>query len=149
MRHFLLCVALAFTLAGCRDRTSLEDELETRTVTLPNGAQVRAEVKIRSKDMAQGMMFREALPRGQGMLFIHSQPGPHRYYMYNVRIPLDIVFMDSSRRILLIAASVPPCHTAASACPTYGGPGDVRYVLELGAGEAARNGLQTGDTLSF
>ena len=149
MRYFFLCAALALALAGCRGGTSDEDALETRAVKLPNGTEIRAEARIRPVDMGRGMMFRDTLPRGQGMLFIHAKPGAYTYYMYNMRIPLDIVFMDANRRIVEIAASVPPCKTKASECPTYGGHGQAQFVLELGAGEAARNGLKPGDALTF
>jgi uncharacterized membrane protein (UPF0127 family) len=148
MRHFLLCAALV-AACGCGSRNTIEDTLDTRTVKLPNGSEVRAEVMIRPVDMQRGMMFRNELPRGRGMLFIHSKPGPYTYFMYNVRIPLDIVWMDTNRRVLEIAANVPPCKTNASACPTYGGRYASQYVLELGAGEAARNGVKVGDTLTF
>jgi uncharacterized membrane protein (UPF0127 family) len=148
MRYLLLCAALA-AACGCGSRNAVEDVLETRTVTLPNGSQVRAEVRIRPIDLQRGMMFRDKLPRGEGMLFIHPRPGPYTYFMYNVRIPLDIVWMDTNRRVLEIAENVPPCKTDASACPTYGGRYPSQYVLELGAGEAARNGVKVGDTLTF
>ena len=42
--------------------------------------------------------------------------------MYQVKIPLDMVWMDKNRRVVEMAENVPPCKTAkASECPTYGG----------------------------
>jgi uncharacterized protein len=149
MRHFLLPAALALAALGCGSRATDENVLESRTVTLPNGREIRAEVRIRQVDLARGYMYRDAVPRGTGMLFIHPKPGLYTYFMYNVRIPLDIIFLNESRRVVEIAASVPPCKTKASECPTYGGRYPAQYVLELGGGEAARNGIQTGDTLAF
>jgi len=150
MRTFLLCAAAAVVMSGCGSKpdTGLAG-LDTRTVTLPNGTRIEAEVKIKPADMQQGMMFRESLPPGQGMLFIHNQAGPYTYWMYNVRIPLDIIWMDANRRIVEISANTPPCKTKASECPSYGGHYRSLYVLELGGGEAARYGLKPGDTLTF
>jgi len=75
---------------------------------------------------------------------------PYRYWMSNVKVPIDIVFMDSSRQIVEICADTPPCTTAKKEdCPVYGGHHYEQYVLELGAGEAKRLGLQKGQTLSF
>lgn len=149
MRHFLLPAVLALVTLGCGSPAPDENALETRTVTLPNGRAIRADVMIRPLDMARGYMYRDAVPAGTGMLFIHQKPGLYTYYMYNVRIPLDMIFMDGNRRVVEIAASVPPCKTKASECPTYGGRYPAQYVLELGGGEAARNGIKTGDTLAF
>jgi uncharacterized membrane protein (UPF0127 family) len=138
----LLCCA-------CGPKISGLEELNTRVITLPSGAEIRAEVMIKKDDINRGMMFRDALPQGRGMLFIHEKPSPYRYWMYNVKVPLDIVFMDSSRRIVEISANTPPCTTKAEQCPTYGGHAYEQYVLELRAGEAQRLGLQKGQTLAF
>lgn len=148
MRIFLLCCAAA-ALAGCGGNAVAPDEFGTRLVTLANGKEIRVEVMSRMEDMARGMMFRDSLPRGRGMLFIHPSPGPQRYYMYQVKIPLDIVFIGADRRIAGIAANVPPCTTRASECPTYGDDAPVQFVLELAAGEAARQGLARGQPVAF
>jgi uncharacterized membrane protein (UPF0127 family) len=120
-----------------------------RSVTLPDGMQIRAEVAMDPIDMQKGMMFRDSLPRGRGMLFIHQQPGLYPYWMYQVKIPLDMLWMDSSRRIVEISADTPPCKTKASQCPNYGGHQQAQFVLELAGGEARRLGLTLGQTLQF
>ena len=84
--------------------------------------------------MQRGMMYRDSLPPGQGMLFVHTKPGNYAYWMYNVKMPLDIVWMDGDRRVVEIVASAQPCKTKASECPHYGGQKLARYVLELAAG---------------
>ena len=60
-----------------------------------------------------------------------------------------LIWMDSSHRIVEIAADTPPCRTKASQCPNYGGHAQAQYVLELGGGEARRLGLRVGQTLEF
>jgi uncharacterized membrane protein (UPF0127 family) len=140
---------LALMSAACGPNTVSPDELGIRTVKLPNGQEIRAEVEINPIDMQKGMMFRNELPRGRGMLFIHNKPGLYAYWMYQVRIALDMIWMDSNRRIVEIAADVPPCKTKASQCPNYGGHEQAQYVLELSGGEAKRYGLQVGQTLEF
>jgi uncharacterized membrane protein (UPF0127 family) len=149
MRSRRLVLVVALLSFGCGPKEDNIDVLRTRLVTLPDGSQIRAEVRIKPDEVAQGMMFRDALPRGRGLLFIHTKPAPYRYWMFNVKVPLDIVFMDTTRHIVEISANTPPCTTKASACPLYGGHYYEQYVLELGAGEAQRLGLQKGQTLGF
>lgn len=149
MRSPLLPTLLLSGAMACGPATESLDEINTRMVTLPDGKQIRAEVKIKPDEMARGMMFRSSLPPGRGMLFIHSQPGPYTYWMPDVQIPLDIVFMDPNRRIVEIAAGAPPCTTKREDCPHYGGHHVEQYVLELGAGEAQRLGLKVGQELWF
>ncbi len=140
---------LAACLSACGPATTTVDDLAIRTVTLPNGRKIRAEAKIRPVDLQMGMMYRDSLEPGNGMLFIHSKPGVYTYWMYNTRIPLDIIWMDRDRRVVEISANTPPCKTEASKCPYYGGHAQAQYVLELGAGEAARNGVGQGSVLAF
>jgi uncharacterized protein len=149
MRYFLPLLAMTLAWSGCSPKTETMDALQSVTVTLPGGKRILAEVKIQPADLARGMMFRDALPAGQGMLFMHGKADYYTYWMYQCRIPLDIIWLDANRRIVEIAADAPPCKTVASECPKYGGHSLSLFVLELGGGEAARNGLRVGDTLSF
>jgi len=151
--RFVLLGFISLALFGCGSTSSEEGDpiraMYTRAVTLADGNQIQAEVLMKPQEMARGMMFREQLPRGHGLLFIHDKPAPYRYFMANVKVPLDIVFMDSARRIVEISADTPPCATKPADCPTYGGHHYEQFVLELGGGEAHRLGLQTGQTLTF
>jgi uncharacterized membrane protein (UPF0127 family) len=125
------------------------EEFYTQIVTLPRGQQIRAEVSTNPTDMARGMMFRDSLAPDRGMLFMHPSPGLYSYWMYQVRIPLDIIWLDTSRRIVEISANTPPCRTKASQCPSYGGQQKSLFVLELAGGMADKYGLRLGDFISF
>ena len=138
-----------FLCCGCGPKTDNLEDLNTRVVTLPDGGQIRAEVLTKPEEMARGMMFRDALPQDRGLLFVHTTPAPYRYWMGNVKAPLDIIFMDADRRIVEISANTPPCTTKKEDCPVYGGHNYEQFVLELRAGEAQRLGLRKGQTLGF
>jgi uncharacterized protein len=148
-RCWSVCVLLLPFCAGCGPATTGVEELRLRTVTLPDGQQIRAEVLVRPDEMARGMMYRDSLPKGRGMLFIHDKPAPYRYWMHDVKIPLDIIFMDEMHKIVEISADTPPCTSDPKDCPTYGGHHFEQFVLELGGGEARRLGLVEGQSLTF
>ena len=143
----LLAIALAVVACGTKP-ASLED-INTRLVTLPNGRGIRCEVMTADEDMMRGMMFRDSLAPDRGMLFVHRQPGNYPYWMFQVRIPLDMIWLDGDRKIVEIAADTPPCRTAARQCPSYGGHSRAQYVLELAGGMTAKYGLKSGDRLEF
>ena len=138
---------LLIALAACSHAEPLA--AGEQWVTLPGGQKIRAEVLTRPEDMQRGMMFRNSLAPDRGMLFVHNTPGRYPYWMFQCLIPLDIIWMDASRKIVEISAGTPPCRGEASTCPSYGGHRDSLYVLELGGGMAARYGLKLGDTISF
>ena len=148
MRFLGLILAVAMT--GCGTQTATFEDLQTRTIRLPGGALIRAEVMMQPADLARGMMFRDSLPQGRGMLFIHEKPGNYTYWMFQVKIPLDIIWMDSEHRVVEISASTPPCDgKPRSECPTYGGSFPSLFVLELAGGEAQRLGVKVGNVLTF
>ena len=141
--------ACGLILAGCGDSTVSVDTDHTRVVTLPDGARIRVEVMIQPEDMARGMMFRTSLNPDRGMLFVHGSEGHYPYWMFQVKIPLDILWMDSSRKIVEISENTPPCPPGSNKCPTYGGKYPAQYVLELAAGSVARHQLRVGQTILF
>ena len=149
--RFALGVALAVLLASCAGDTPVTMEnYEKHPVRLPNGKVIQAEVMTRTQDMMRGMMFRDSLAPGNGMLFVHGQPGLYPYYMFQVRFPLDIIWMDANHRIVEIAADTPPCKAVQNeGCPTYGGHQQALFVLEIGGGMAKKNALAVGDVLDF
>jgi uncharacterized membrane protein (UPF0127 family) len=108
----------------------------------------RYEVEIADDDAerARGLMFRDELAAGHGMLFIHDELAPQAYWMKNTRIPLDILYFDDGRRLVSQQRDVPPC-SAGDRCPSYPSDAPARYVLELNAGKAAQIGLENGAEL--
>jgi uncharacterized membrane protein (UPF0127 family) len=143
-----LLASLAVLLTSCSSNSG-EVDLNTREVGLPNGKRIQAEIMKSPDEMMRGMMFRDSLAADRGMLFVHERAGNYPYWMFQVRIPLDIVWLDSDRRVVEILANAPPCKTAASQCPNYGGHELAKYVLELRGGGAAANGITTGTHLDF
>jgi len=150
-RSFWVLVVLS-VLAGCVDqkKTATLEDLYTREVKLPDGARFRAEVVTSKFDMTRGMMFRDSLAPDRGMLFIHGEPGNYPYWMYQVRIPLDLIFMDQNRLIMEVVSNVEPCKSESAAkCPKFGGNRRSLFVLELNAGMAEKHKLKLGDRLDF
>jgi uncharacterized protein len=111
------------------------------------GEEILLEVAETPMQQAMGLMFRPALPDDRGMLFPVSPPRRVSFWMMNVPVPLDMVFVYQGR-IQGIEASAPPC--TAEPCPTYG-PGNqlVDHVIELRGGRAAELGLSVGDPVTI
>ena len=143
-------VLVAVFVAACGSGSVHEGEYNTRLVRLPDGYEVRCEVMADPQDMARGMMFRDSLAENRGMLFLHGEPGKYAYWMYQVEIPLDIIWMDSSHRILEMSPNTPPCEeNFADLCPEYGGSTESMVVLEMAAGSIEKHGLRVGQRLDI
>jgi uncharacterized membrane protein (UPF0127 family) len=116
-------------------------------VTFPDGWTVHVEIANDDELRAQGLMFRDRLAPDAGMLFFFPRDGEYGFWMKNTRIPLDMIWIDGSRRVVHVKHEVPPCR--ADPCPSYPPGAVARYVLEVAGGVARKHGLQVGDTLRF
>ncbi len=152
-----IALVLGLCLASCaspvKDQGGKDaggSRLPVIPVRLPNGKVIRAELATEPADHQQGLMFRTELAPDRGMLFVFPQPAQQTFWMYQTLIPLDIIWVDRSHRIVFVSAHTPPCPPEQGQnCPHYGGQQAAQYVLELAAGVAGANGLKPGDTLQF
>lgn len=140
---------LALLLLGCRSKTSPMEALLTREVTLPGGQVIRAETAVDTRDVLRGLAFRDSLPADHGLLYVHAKTGYYGYWMYQTYFPLDMIWMDDNHTIVEIVENAPPCKTAASKCPHYGGQRLARYGLEINAGLVHKYHLQVGQTIQW
>ena len=84
-----------------------------------------------------GLMFTPYLPAQHGMLFVFETDDPRQFWMKNTQIPLDMLFFNSTGRLLNIVHSAVPFSLTRQ-----NSAGPARYVLELNGGTATKFGLQ-------
>ncbi|HIE65955.1 MAG TPA: DUF192 domain-containing protein [Nitrospira sp.] len=119
-----------------------------QTVTFPSGTQLNAEIADTPKTRRLGLMFREHLPEGGGMLFVFQVAARHRFWMKNCKFPIDIIWMNEHREIVYISENTPPCKS--DPCPSYGPTKDkALYVLEVAAGLTHQEKLKKGMIIQF
>jgi hypothetical protein len=116
-------------------------------LTLPSGKVLQAEVMIEQQDLGMGLMYRPSLAEDRGMLFVFPVVDFPGIWMKNCKFPIDIVWLDEQKRVVHLAESVPPCK--AEPCPVYEPLRKAAYVVELNAGQARREQIALGATLSF
>ena len=116
------------------------------TVKAPQ-ATLSLEVADTAAKQMRGLMYRTELRPHTGMIFVFASDDVVEFWMKNTLIPLDMVFVAADGRVRLVSANVPATtpNTPDEKIPRV--LGRAKYVLELPAGEAARDGLQTGTEL--
>jgi uncharacterized membrane protein (UPF0127 family) len=112
---------------------------------LPSGAVYSIEIARTPEEQAQGLMFRESLSERSGMLFPFADSAPHKFWMKNTMIPLDMIWMDGSGRVLFVSADTPPCK--ADPCRDYGPDVPAASVLEIAGGMAKKEKITVGSTI--
>ena len=141
-REALLIIVFCFFLQG--SSSSLENK--SNQVCFQKQC-VDVEIAYKEDDLIRGLQFRESLASKHGMLFVFRESRRQGFWMKDTRFPLDIIWMDDSRRVTFIAAGAPPC--MMDPCPSYVPDKESLYVLEVNAGEAAVLGVHPGDSARF
>jgi len=101
---------------------------------------IKVELATSQEQLMRGLMCRHALAADAGMLFDFGAPRLVAMWMRNTFIPLDVLFMDQTGRIIDIEQNMVPHSTEAR------GPSQSALAaLELPAGTAARLGVRQGD----
>lgn len=108
------------------------------------GVEVWVEVAQTPETLEQGLMFREALPENQGMLFVYPYEQILSFWMRNTFMPLDIAFIDRNGVIVSIQQMEPLDEERR-----YLSPVPVQYALEMNRGWFERNGVRVRDRVEF
>lgn len=83
---------------------------------------------------ALGLSGRDALPGGEGVLFVFDHPDLWGFWMKDMKFSIDIVWMDENFSIVHVERAVSPLTYPKIFYPTA----KARYVLEVNAGESAK-----------
>ena len=129
-----VAAALALCGGGLHAETCRDDRVQLRGDWGSAGFSV--EVVDTVEDRARGLMFREQMARGAGMLFVYDTPGPVSFWMKNTLIPLDMVFVDDAGTVQRVHSNAIP----GDLTPIDGGD-DILVVLEINGGLAQRYGI--------
>jgi uncharacterized protein len=99
------------------------------------------------EDQAKGLMGIDHLYDDEGMLFSYRSPRHLAFWMKNMLIPIDMLFIGSDFKVKHIEREVPPCPEEANKCPIYFPPERVQYVLEVVSGYSEKYDVKIGDRL--
>ncbi|SDZ35293.1 hypothetical protein SAMN05444004_11167 [Jannaschia faecimaris] len=102
----------------------------------------RVELALTPQEQARGLMYRETMPRGAGMLFVYPREANVAFWMRNTLIPLDMIFVDASGVIVRVHDNAVPLDETPipAGAPTLA-------VLEINGGMAGKIGIDAGDEL--
>lgn len=135
--------ALAFAASAACSAPPRRLPVEVLTIRTAAGAEVglKAEIADDDAERERGLMFREEVADGEGMLFVFGADQRLAFWMKNTQVPLSIAFIASDGRILEIRDMEPfslaPVESERS----------VRWALEVPRGWFGRAGVGAGDVV--
>lgn len=103
-----------------------------------------AEVANSEKLRTQGLMNRDSLDKDKGMLFLFPDEETRYFWMQNTQIPLDIIYVNSKKRVVHIVENAEPydLKLLSSREPA-------KYALEINAGLSKVQGIEKGQRMSI
>ncbi len=117
---------------------------EGELIFLKNQDKLTIEIADNESEITQGLMYRRSMPDSCGMVFIFTDSQPRSFWMKNTYLPLDILYLDESKKIVTIQANRTPF--SEEEIPSFE---DAKYVLEVNAGYCKRKGILKGDVMKW
>ena len=97
------------------------------------------------EERSQGLSGVDSLDTQEGKLFIFDQEGKYGFWMKDMKMPLDIIWIDNSGRVVHIEENVLP-----ESYPTiYSSPVNARFVVEVNAFFVSTFNITVGDSVSI
>ncbi len=109
------------------------------------------ELALKPEDRIKGLSGRASLTNQTGMLFVFEKADRLSFWMREMEISLDMVWIGSGCKVVDVSENVPfpDSGTSVNDLPRYSPESPAKYVLEINGGEAAALGLGVGDTVEF
>jgi uncharacterized membrane protein (UPF0127 family) len=134
----LVLLAIVVIVIGIHLPTSTQVKLGTNTF----------DVQLASNDAArkQGLSGVEKMDANAGLLMNFHRDGRWGIWMKDMKIPIDIIWINSDKKVIYIVANASPKLGTSKIFE----PNDpARYVLEVPAGTARNSSIRTGDIATF
>jgi len=127
-------------LETCRDFEQAELQI--------NGQPLSVALATTTAEKARGLSGCASVPEKSGMYFVYDTPRQVQFWMKDMLIPLDIIWIADGT-VIGIEAGVPPADPADTDPPRYQPSEAITGVLEVPAGQAEALGIRIGSTATI
>ncbi len=105
---------------------------------------VQMQIAALPAEQQQGLMFRKAMGRDEGMIFVFTSPQQMGFWMRNTTLPLDIGYIDPTGELKEIYPMYPLDERSVSSRSR-----NIQFCLEMNQGWFKANGVKPGDKLDL
>ena len=93
----------------------------------------------------KGLGERPYLAKNEAMLFVFDDVAQECFWMKDMKFPIDIVWLSTSRQVVHIEKNISPASYPKTYCPVV----PAKYVIEFNSGYTDSLGIKEGQTLNF
>ena len=133
------------------DQFSAGNDAGSTPVVTIGSIRFRAELAFEASSRQKGLSDRDYLEQGTGMLFIFEDRNASPFWMFNMRFPLDFIWISDQCAVVDITHSVPvpSKNIDAKYLKLYTPQYPAAYNFEINAGEAKEFDLKLGERVTF
>jgi uncharacterized protein len=113
-----------------------------------NGKNLIADVSATNEQRTKGLTVKNTLTENEAMLFVFENEANHKFWMKDMKFPIDIIWISDDKRVVDIENNLQPCNSGPF-CSTYEPDGDSLYVLETVSGFAQKYGVAKDTLVEF
>lgn len=137
----------SFNLPGSGPQTHIAN---TEKIIMVGDKKVSVQIAKTTEERSKGLSGTKSLKDDSGMLFVFSAKSSPLFWMKDMLIPLDMVWIVDGK-IVKIDKNVPaPApNTPDNALKTYSAGQPVDYILEVNAGYSDKNNIKVGDSVDL
>ncbi|HEY2748102.1 MAG TPA: DUF192 domain-containing protein [Polyangia bacterium] len=142
----MLLLVLSIAAGACSHSSEARrhGEPEVVLVTRAGEEHVKVEVARSDPEREHGLMYRQKLDAGRGMIFLFEAPQQLKFWMKNTYIPLDMIFIGADKHVVYVEENAEPL-----TLQTRGPDEDTQFVLEVPGGWSRAHGVERGVVVKF
>ncbi|MGZ3438866.1 MAG: DUF192 domain-containing protein [Polyangia bacterium] len=143
----MLLLVLSIATGACSHSTQAARRGEPEVVLATRAGEQHVKVEIARSDpeRQRGLMYRQKLEPGRGMIFLFDHPEKLKFWMKNTYIPLDMIFISADKRVVYIEENAEPLTLQTRGSDED----DSQFVLEVPGGWARAHGVERGVAVKF
>lgn len=128
----------------------ISDPLKTEAKIKIGQNEINIEIAETPQEKAKGLSGKPKLDDNQGMLFIFSPKSRPAFWMKDMLIPLDMIWISDSK-IVHINENVPPPSLGQkdNELSLYSPPVSIDFILEVNAGFSQKYSIKVGDSVDL
>ncbi len=147
-RSIIVIILLALTVGGWYWWSNIREEsVIIRTATIKN-QRLNLTIASTPTELSRGLAGVTELDWHEGMLFAFPQRNTYRFWMKDMLMPIDIIWIRDAK-VVDIDANIPPPAVGETKLPIYQSSEVVDQVIEVRAGFIDKYGVAVGDEVIY
>ena len=135
-------------------QTLIQEDIRAGTNSYPqvnitvNDQILIADISATHEQRTKGRSVKDTLAEHEAMLFVFDVEAEHRFWMKDMKFPIDIIWISSDKNVVDIEHNLQPCDLGLF-CSSYEPEGDSLYALETVGGFAGKYRVVKGTPVEF